>query len=330
VTKPISPELRRQLRNEEDELLLERVRIVIAIVLGSLPLYVVADFYVRPLIFWPLQLVKLVACGIVLLIWKATRQPQLRRHARVVALILVAAVCGTSAASANLTGESTSHAFLAVMATLFGSTLAPWGVLAQAVAVLIVAATVLWNVVSITGSLGGFLQYPAVIVCVTWGVSIYVAWLLEHNRLALAQENHERARAETEVREEAATSAALARVGAELIAAVSSPDLLSRLAQLTTEVLGCDCSWTVMRKAETGSFVVTARHGFSPEQEASIDLVVIPQAAIQAVLEQLESGEPMLVNPGDLAGSPVARLTEQYGVTRRMHVGLRRGGRLVG
>ena len=78
------------------------------------------------------------------------------------------------------------------------------------------------------GSFGVLLSYPSVTVGVTWIVSVYVAWLLEDSRRRLALENFERGRAEAALREEAATSSALAHVGEELIAAVNSPTVLNR------------------------------------------------------------------------------------------------------
>src|ERR1035437_4216431 len=65
------------------------------------------------------------------------------------------------------------------------------------------------------------------------------------------------------LREEAATSAALARVGEELIAAVNTPGLLERLSQLTTETIGCDYSWTLLRKQAEDVYVVAAHSGFT-------------------------------------------------------------------
>lgn len=319
-----------QVRDEADRLLLERVRIVVWIVLAALPIYVLADYYVQPPTISILQVEKLILCVICALIWRATRRDELRRFARVMGIVLVTAIVATSAASSILTGEYTTHAFLSVMVTLFGATLAPWGVATQLLAVLIVAVSVLWNVRVVTGSFAVLLDYSAVTVGLTWMASVYVAWILEDNRQKLARENAERARAEAALREEAATSTALARVGEELIAAVNSPALLDRLSQLTTQMVSGDCSWTMLHKASADTYVVAAHSGFSPEQSAEIDLVTIPRETILEFLARLEREEVILVNPGEPDLGAPARLAEQYGVTTRMHVGLRRGEELIG
>ncbi len=60
----------------------------------------------------------------------------------------------------------------------------------------------------------------------------------------------ERTRAEEARAEEAATSAALARVGHELISSLEKPVVLERLCHLTAEVLECDFSTTWLWKPE--------------------------------------------------------------------------------
>src|SRR4029077_17008428 len=98
-----------------------------------------------------LQLEKLILCGICALVWWATRRDELQPYARLIGLILVAAIAATSAVSSNLTGQYATHAFLGVMMALVGASLAPWGATTQLLAVLIIAASVLWNVQVVTG-----------------------------------------------------------------------------------------------------------------------------------------------------------------------------------
>jgi signal transduction histidine kinase len=318
------------LRDDADRLLFDRARLVVWIVLGVLPLYVLADYSFRPPTIGVLHVEKLILAGICLLVWWATRRDELRRHARLIGVVLVAAISVTSAVSSNLTGQYTTHAFLSIMMALFSATLAPWGAMTQLLVVLIVAASVLWNVHVVTGGLGVLLSYPSVTVGITWMVSVYVAWLLDDSRRALALENFERGRAEAALREEAATSAALARVGEELIAAVNTPGLLDRLSQLTTETIGCDYSWTLLRKQAEDVYVVAAHSGFTVEQSTAIELLRIPAEALAGFLGRLEREEVVCIRSGDKGPSSVVGLAEQFGVTTRLHVGLRRGGELIG
>jgi signal transduction histidine kinase len=318
------------LRSEADRLLFERLRRVVFLVLALLPLYVLADYYFEPPTAGLLQLEKLILCGICVLVWTVTRREALQPHARLIGIIVVAAIAATSAVSSNLTGQYATHAFLGVMMALVGATLAPWGATMQLLAVLIIAASVLWNVRVVTGGFSILLSYPSVAVAVTWIVSVYVAWLLEDSRRALALENSERERAQAALREEAATSAALAHVGEALIAAVNSPALLNRLSQLTMEMVGCDCSWTVLRKRHDDVYAIAGHAGFTEEQAVVLEWLTVPQMGLADFLERLGREEVVSLNTGDADPSPAARLAEQLGPTTRMHVALRRGEELIG
>src|SRR5207244_1862677 len=55
---------------------------------------------------------------------------------------------------------------------------------------------------------------------------------------------------EAALQQEAEASAAWARMGRELISSVDTPALLQRLCQVTTDVLQCDCSHTLMLQTE--------------------------------------------------------------------------------
>jgi signal transduction histidine kinase/threonine/homoserine/homoserine lactone efflux protein len=318
-----------QLRRDADELLCERLRIVVWMVLAALPFYVVADYYLQQPAIRALQLHKLGLCIVCVLVWYATRREDLRPYARRIGLCLIAAICLTSGLSSNATRQYVPNAFLGMMITLFGATLAPWGALVQLLVVLIVTANLLWNVYTVTGSFALLLNYPTVIVGVAWVSSVYVAWLVEQTRHALARENSERTRAEAALREEAATSAALARVGEELISAVNTPALLQRLSELTTEMVGCECSWTMLRKPDEDVYVAAAHHGFNLEQAATVGLLKVPGTTVAPFLAGLAHGDVSVVAPGERT-HPLTQLMEGFGVTARMHVGLRRGGELIG
>ena len=317
-------------RSDDDRLLFERLHAVVFLVLAELPLYVLADYYFEPPTVGLLQIEKLILCGICVLVWSVTRRQALQPHARLVGIVLVAAIAVISAVSSNLTGQYATHAFVSVMMALVGATLAPWGALTQLLVVALTAASVVWNVRVVTGSFDVLLSYPSVAVVVTWIVSVYVAWLLGDNRRALALENFERGRAEAALREEAATSAALAHVGAELIAAVNSPALLTRLSQLTIQTVGCDRSWTVLRKRDSEDVYVVAAHaGFTAEESAAIHVLTIPHSTLAEFLARLEREDVVTISRGQDSG-PMARLAAQFDVAVRIYAGVRRGDELIG
>jgi signal transduction histidine kinase len=111
-----------------------------------------------------------------------------------------------------------------------------------------------------------------------------------------------------ELREEAAVSAALARIGGELISSLDRPVLLERVCQVTTEELGAASSVTLLRRAEEALYVTVAAHGLSPEVGEIVRLLEIPQERLAALLERLdtegvaEAETPLQLLPGDSNG----------------------------
>jgi hypothetical protein len=67
-----------------------------------------------------------------------------------------------------------------------------------------------------------------------------------------------RKRAAEALQRAAEVSAALARVGRELIASLDTPTILERLCRLTTEVPGCECAYVTLWKPEEGAYVPVA------------------------------------------------------------------------
>ena len=126
-----------------------------------------------------------------------------------------------------------------------------------------------------------------------------------------------------ELRDEAAVSAALARVGGELISSLDRPVLLERVCQLTTEELGAASSHTLLRRAEEALYVTVAAHGLSPELRELVRLLEIPQQRMAALLERLDAEgvaeveAPVQLLPGESDGY-------------HLLIALRRGPALIG
>ena len=130
--------------------------------------------------------------------------------------------------------------------------------------------------------------------------------------------------------EETAIAGALARVGQELISSLSSPALLDRLCQLTTEALGCDHSRTWLWHASDEAFIPVASYGDSPEQWEMMRLVKLGRSALAAQLAGMERNGLFNFKVADLADSEAKVLARAYGMTVSLMVPLRRGGELVG
>jgi len=130
--------------------------------------------------------------------------------------------------------------------------------------------------------------------------------------------------------DEKAIAGALARVGQELISSLSSPALLDRLCQLTTEAVGCDCSRTWLWHAPGEAFVPVASYGDSPEQWEMMRLVKFGRSALATQLAGMERNGVFNIKVADLPDSEAKVWACAHGVTVGLMVPLHRGGELVG
>lgn len=138
-------------------------------------------------------------------------------------------------------------------------------------------------------------------------------------QLALAVEAGELYRAQ---QEEAQVASALARVSQEMITSLDTRVVLDRLCQLTTEVLGSDCSHTLLWSATDRVWVVAAGHGDLPEQWERIRAVRIRPEELQSLVDRLEHRDVVEIYR-EMSHDPV-------GATTGFRMALRRGGKLVG
>jgi len=104
------------------------------------------------------------------------------------------------------------------------------------------------------------------------------------DQLAVALERVELYRVEQEA---AAVSGSLARMGEELLASFDTPRLLDRLCHVTTEVLECDASHTLLCRSEDGAYVPVAAHGVGTAQWEALRELELPREAVRGLLERL-------------------------------------------
>ena len=128
--------------------------------------------------------------------------------------------------------------------------------------------------------------------------------------------------------EEAAVSAALVAVGREMIASLSSPNLLARLCQITTEVLECERSYSFLLEPSLDAFVVKASHGISAEMWESLRVVRFPAELTASLVAKLRRDEVVPVYAGDdvYPGS----LLQAAGTSAVLFMALRRGDDVIG
>jgi PAS domain S-box-containing protein len=179
------------------------------------------------------------------------------------------------------------------------------------------------------GPILGFMGFEVVRTEKSWSDESIT--LLKIVREIIAQALH-RKRAEETVQAEARVSAALARVGQELIASLHTPKLLDRLCQVTAEVLECDYSQTYLWNPQENAYMMAAGWGDSPEQAEALRLLRFPSAQVQGLAARLQQDDVVHLDIAQISAltSVPAEFFAQRGVTRVIYMALRQGAQLVG
>jgi GAF domain-containing protein len=310
-----------------DELLVRRLHQLGLIVVCTLPAYVVFDYLSEQRYFWTLQAVKLLTVVFLVMALYPLRHDANRTWARPIALLLTALTGLASGLSGFLSGDYMAHSLLCVIIPLLMATFFPWGARMQVIAVAILAVSGIVAVYACTGSLDVLLRYPSLFAVAVWGASIYIAHTLEVERAKLAEQNNERERAEARVEEAAHIAAALARVGEQLVGTADRSVILHRLCELTTEVLECDHSWTMLRNEAGDGFVACAFFGLPSELEDALRVIAVPESRMSSLLEGVGSEAPLRRGP---PGGEQGQLVREYGVESLLCIPLRWGEEVVG
>jgi len=132
-------------------------------------------------------------------------------------------------------------------------------------------------------------------------------------------------------REDARVSRSLARVGTEMISSLSTPVLLARLCQLTTETLGCDSSHTFLKHHEEDYYLPASGHGDEPEEWGRFRVRAVRPEDFPGLLACLRRDETVqLVLRRDTPVDPGTALFAEAGFASSICVALRRGTDLIG
>ena len=125
-------------------------------------------------------------------------------------------------------------------------------------------------------------------------------------------------------------SAALARVGQELISSLATPGVYGDLCRVTNAVLDCDVSATFLWNAWEGAYSAAASHGDSPESWEALRVVRLTPAMVASLLATL--APTGLVRIGDLPADDAVRrsLAGAHGLADAIVVALRRGTEIIG
>jgi PAS domain S-box-containing protein len=133
---------------------------------------------------------------------------------------------------------------------------------------------------------------------------------------------------ETRKLREARETAALARVGRELIGSHDAATLLRRLCQLTAEVFACDVSHTLL--FEGNEAFVAAGHGDTVEQSESLRALRVPRSMLDPVVGVLDREGVVQFVMSEAEDRAMASVMLKYGVTLALYFPLRRGEEIMG
>lgn len=139
----------------------------------------------------------------------------------------------------------------------------------------------------------------------------------------------DRRRAVEAQQQQAQMSAALARVGQELIAALGTPTLLGSLCRVTAEVLKCDLSYTLLWQPQDGLFVFVAGHGTTPEEGETARVLRLPVSALSTWLTTT-ARDDVVETPGFDLATLAGASPGQPGVGRQLCMPLRCSTGLIG
>jgi len=130
--------------------------------------------------------------------------------------------------------------------------------------------------------------------------------------------------------EESEVASALVRVGQGLISSLDKPGILERLCQLTTELLDCDCSLTILRDPQDEVYVPLTAHGYPADTWADLRTQRYPAHAVAPTLERLQAAPVIQFLATDRADKVTSALLRRYGLTACLLVPLRHGGETLG
>ena len=127
-------------------------------------------------------------------------------------------------------------------------------------------------------------------------------------------------------------TAALARVGRELIGSLRTPAILDRLCQVTAEVLECDYCHTYLWNPQEKAYMIAASWGESFEQMETFRLLRFPVSQVQDLIEYFGPEDALELSSEQLSRflSIPPEFFMQRGVTRAIYMALREGTEAVG
>lgn len=220
-----------------DDLLVRRLRVGLAIIVGGITAFVLADLKFRPAhaaLLLGIQALELVVmlCAILVL-----GRPLPRERVIAIALVTTCMLAVTTALSGVVSGDAGTAILMLTLLTMGTATLLPWGVWPQLLLQAVASVAVVWNVYAVNGP-DMALRSLLVGAVIGFAGALYAAHTLEQQRLdraraeALLEQARERQhRAELE---HAARLSTLGEMAAGLAHEINQP-----LAAIVSYATGC-------------------------------------------------------------------------------------------
>src|SRR5437867_1764263 len=236
--------------DETTRLLVRRIRAGLYILLLAIGLFGLSATVLNRTQLAPLLALKGVQLATVLGVFWLLRAPARWRWSVPAALVTVSEVCITTAASGIVAHDVATTGLLFILFTTATATFLPWGIRPQLAMVVVAACSAVWNAWGVAEPLANLTSLGVAMV-LTFVTSVYLAWDSQRYHLERRRAEEELAAAKRRSDSEAELFATLARVGREMISMLDTPAILERLCQMTTDVLGCDWSYTwLLRPAD--------------------------------------------------------------------------------
>jgi signal transduction histidine kinase len=203
------------------------------------------------------------------------------------------------------------------------ATFVPWGAQPQLLTVLCGGIAILGTVhfVPIAGT-----QRPIYFWIATGTVMLGSVWIArEHER-----QRRERRSAEQRLAAESRVSAALARVGEEMIRTESTSGVLGQLCGLVAELLSCDETALTLYDPGDDVFSVQASFGHRPADLAIVQGLRIPGRVMQPLIDRFPHEGVVEFDDRMPRPKQLRTLRDRHGNPRSVFAPLRRGGEVIG
>jgi len=304
-------------------LLARRLRAGALIVALGMVAFVVSDLAVQGDGVVELLAIKLVQVSLLVFLLRATSRESDVARLRWLAAAVLGAVYLTTILSAVVRGEILAAVLLLLAMSMATATFVPWGGAPQLLSVACAGG-------SIAAASHALPENVPVDPLYLWISSAIV--LLGSVWIAREHEQHwaERWRTEERLAVESRVSAALARVGEEMIRSEATSGVLGGLCGLVAELLSCDQTALVLYDAGDDTFAVSSSFGHRPADLPFVESLRVSASAMRPLLGRLAHESVVEVDGTVARPAELGPPRERRGYPRTLLAPLRHGDEVIG